>query len=160
MIKLVLTYVTLMIFLLTGCGGGNDAQVGIPTSNGETGTNTSTAGCPVGEFFSTNGMLDFISVGADNLFQMQRSGSSATGYVTCTENQTFVLTIESSIGNCTKENGCTTEQYPHTYYDVQDVGTYNCKYSIANRIVTVYCPGEKNQNSGNVFNPARTYLIN
>lgn len=112
--------------------------------------------CPQGEIYATNGMRDLIAVGNDKLFQMDRNGSTATGHIECTSNQHFTLTIESEWGNCTVANGCAPTPQQE-YHDVLDVGTYQCQYSIANYIVTIFCATPATH--GNVLNPGMSYFL-
>lgn len=155
MTKLVLTYITLMIFLLTGCGGGNDAQVGNPTGNDTVANPSST--CPSGTFYATNGLKDLISVSTDGTFQMERNFGAATGSVVCS-GTSFTLTIDSSYGNCSVASGCAADKNQE-YYAVMEPGVYTCKYSTTSTHLTISCNGPLNQMSGNVFNPARTYFL-
>lgn len=142
--------VALVLSVLTACGssGGN---VGNPTSEDKQ------SGCPIGELFSTNGERDFISIGNDNLFQMERKGAAATGYVSCTADQKFILTIESTFGNCLYP-GCASSKGTE-YHNVFEKGTYSCQWSLAANIVTIFCPSPGNIIDGNVMNPGMSYLL-
>lgn len=148
------TIAILLALQLSGCGGSN-----APANTPPPETVENPSGCPVGEWFSTNGMRDYISVGNDGLFSMHRVDSDATGYVTCTGDQKFVMVIEGSEGNCSPDKNCIGPQYqPAVYYNVQGVGTYQCKWSLSNRILNIYCPGVE-YSKGNYFSTSKSYLL-
>lgn len=134
--------IALVMAVLTACG-----SAGQGTSGGAS-TNDHDTYCPVGEWYSTNGMRDFISVGNDNQFNMERTGEIASGSVNCIDGQTFLLTIEASNFGEVPANGT----------NVQGEGTYTCRWSVAEYTMNIRCTGG-NTASGNYFYTAKTYFL-
>lgn len=151
------TVVAFLMALLVGCGGSDGGTPSTGTDN--VGANN---GCPQGEYYATNGDRDFIQVGNDGSFHMERVSSSASGYITCVDSQTFYLTIEASVGNCDEAANCLGMNGVHgpedIYYNVQGPGTYTCRFSVANYTFNVRCTGSA-ASEGNYFYTSKAYYL-
>lgn len=128
-----LLILTISIGLIIGCGNSH--------SDTTTGTDASATSCPTGYWVSTS-TFDSISVGNTGLIQLDNNGCKTTGYVTCTGGTNFVMELQDKSKAAIDLKQC------------QDIGTWNCTYSVNSSTITVYCPGAK---AGNVFSPAKEY---
>ena len=149
--------VVFVLSILSGCGSSGGG------AGGAASTNDNDASCPKGEYYSTNGNRDYIFVGNDGAFSMERvGGASASGYISCIGGQSFLLTIEESVGNCDEAAQCIGMDLVHTdediYYNVQGAGIYTCSFSIANYTFSVRCTGATAK-EGNFFSTSKTYFL-
>lgn len=147
---LLMGMITVIALAIIGCGSEqSNTDDTVPTTTYDT-----YESMPVGEWYATNGMMDYISVASNGDFTMKRVGATASGYVMSGGGDDFILVIESAIGNYPEDES----------YQVMDVGTWYCRVSISSSIFHVYCPGSLNNDlkkyQGNVFNPAMSYFIN
>jgi len=120
-----MTMILLVVSLLVSCGASES-----PIDSSSVSTEYTAKGCPVGSW-NDKSMSNHASVGNTGVVSLNMGNCKSIGYITCTDNQNFVLTIQSAEWEEPGESNC------------QFTGVYTCSYSKYTDGFIVWCPSDE-----------------